>query len=141
VCRSPDVVAATPAVSLGLLTRILAWFFALMSLRWGIAHRDVFVREVLVLLAWLYGKSLIAGLWSLISVAVTLRIFVWCIGVFNKELADRLQPLGQLLPWLVRGCWAVLVGTARLLWWVVEGRATPKPPAKGKKAEGASDAH
>lgn len=134
VCRSAQLVQPTPSVNLALMSRATAWVMALLGLRWGFSHLDLIFRTAMAGLSWILGHSLMGSLSSLLSLAIALRIFVWCVGLFDPEGAKRLEPLTKLLPWLLKVFGKAAIEIAHLTFKLVEGRSF-RPKEKKKEKE------
>jgi hypothetical protein len=110
-------------LSFALLTRISAWCIAIYVLRWAFNHLDLLIRWAWAFLGWLVGKCLIAGLWSLLPIVLTLRVFLWCVGVFNPEYARQVDPFPKFLPWLWQASARAATLILRTVVWFVEGKS------------------
>lgn len=134
-CRSADIVPAVASVSAGWAFRLAAWPMALWAMREVFAHPVEIFQAVLDAAAWLVGPRLLAEAKALISFLIALKVFVWCVSVFDADGAKRIDPLPKLLPFLVKyGGRAVTAGW-RILMVVVEGRAMPVKKDKKERKE------
>ncbi|MGV3615176.1 MAG: hypothetical protein ACO1SV_07555 [Fimbriimonas sp.] len=135
VCRSTDIVPAVPSIGLGWLFRLAAWMIALGVVREVLARPDVLFRATGHAIAWLVGPRLLAEASAVLSFLLALKVFVWCVSVFDAEGAKRIDPFPKLIPFLVKNGGRVIAGTWRLLMLLVEGRPFPKKKSKKDRKE------
>jgi hypothetical protein len=130
-CRSHALVPWTPSLDFGWLTRALTWVGALAVLRYGFAHPYSVFAIFEAAVAWLVGQPVLGALSAVLSLALSLKVFVWGLGLVDPEGAKRLDPIGKFLPTLLAAGMRAAVWLAKALWYVVEGR-----PARGKDQTG-----
>lgn len=137
VCGTRDLVAETPSLGFGCATRSLGWALGILGLRLALAHLGDALGAAVVALEWLVGQCFVGGLWSLVSLLLALKLFAWGVGLFDAELAKRIDPGPKVLPMLWKLGSGAARWTGRLLLWGVEGKALPAPKGrKGKPKEG-----
>jgi len=134
-CRTQDVTQAVASLNLGFVTRIGAWVLALFTLKYGFAHLGDLFHAAGPLVEWVVGRCIVSFLGSLITLCLTLWVFIRCIGVFNPKYANQIDPFPKLVPALWKGMVKVLGWGGRTLFFLVEGRALPSSKDKKRKSK------
>lgn len=136
VCRSTDIVQPVPSIGLGCLPRMVAWGVALLAVRLALAHLGEIFGLAWRALGLIGGGGIIARLGSLLSLALTLKVFLWCVGFFNPDLAKRADPFPKLLPWSLTVVHKGFTTAFRLLCFLVEGTQAKNGANKHASREG-----
>jgi len=129
VCRSADIVQPVPSVGLGCLPRMFAWGVALLAVRLALAHLGEIFGLAWRALGLVGGSGIIGRFGSLLSLALTLKVFLWCVGFFNPDLAKRADPFPKFVPTLWKVAAKILSLVGKGLVRAVEGGS----PEKSKK--------
>lgn len=129
VCRSPEIAQPVSSIGLGCLPRIIAWGVALLAVRLVLSHIGDILGLTWLALGWIGGTGTIGRLGSLLALALTLKVFVWCVGFFDPDLAKRADPFPKLIPILWHGTVKAALWGFRILSKAVEGG----PPKKRKE--------
>lgn len=131
-CGSAELVPEAPSLGLGLVPRALGWCAAVLALRYAIWHLREGLGLALAAAGWLLGGHILGFAWSALSFLLALKVFAWGVGLFDADLAKRLDPGPKLLPAIWKATAKTASLAARLLLWAVEGKALPKPERKAK---------
>lgn len=129
VCRSTDIVPATPSLGFGWLAKGAAWLLALLLIRLCLANLGLLAGWAWSALGWLVGNPISQRLGGIVSLVIALRVLIWCIGLFDPELAGRADPFPRLGPALGKASVKTLALIGKTLARAVEG----VPPAKPEK--------
>lgn len=137
VCRSADIVPAVPSISTGWAFRLIAWTIAVVALREGFARPGEIFQAAGDAAAWLVGPRLLAEAKAVLFFLIALKIFIWCVSVFDADGAKRIDPFPKLIPFLTKYGGRAITGGWRLLVLIVEGRPLPtkKKAKKDRKEE------